>query len=178
MNTQEAEMKAVQAAQAKTNLTKWGINSVIFLFALLIIVYYMINLDVNINIVAAVAIAGLGSVWFTGWKRGKQLFRQFYTSELAHTLDIPLEQIQNGVDKLEVPESVLTRREIEILGHMAEGCSNKMIASQLNISGHTVKQHISRLMIKLNANDRTHAVAIALRAGIIPLKQPHPTPLD
>ena len=96
------------------------------------------------------------------------MFRQFYTSELASALEIPLEKIEQGAAKLEIPETILTTREIEIFNYMAEGCSNKMIASELEISGHTVKQHISRMMIKLNANDRTHAVAIAFRAGIIP----------
>ena len=70
----------------------------------------------------------------------------------------------------EVPEvmpraSALSSREIEILGYVARGKSNKQIANLSQISGHTVKNHLASIMWKLNANDRTHAVVIALRRG-------------
>lgn len=62
-----------------------------------------------------------------------------------------------------------TSREIEVLGLVAEGLRNREIAERLFISEETVKVHIKHLMEKLAANDRTQAVAIAIRRGIIQL---------
>jgi len=65
--------------------------------------------------------------------------------------------------------SPLTPREIEILNCIAEGNSNRGIAHMLGISEQTVKNHIASVMRKLIANDRTHAVVLALRQGLIRL---------
>ena len=62
-----------------------------------------------------------------------------------------------------------TAREVEILRAVAAGQSNKMIAAQLAISEETVKTHMKSVLSKLGANDRTHAVTIALRRGIFPV---------
>jgi DNA-binding NarL/FixJ family response regulator len=61
----------------------------------------------------------------------------------------------------------LTARELEVLRLIREGYRNKQIADQLTISENTVNFHIKNLMEKLRANDRTHAVTIALRRGIL-----------
>jgi DNA-binding NarL/FixJ family response regulator len=61
----------------------------------------------------------------------------------------------------------LTNREIEVLKQVAEGNANKLIAVRLEISEETVKAHMKNILSKLNANDRTHAVTIALKRGII-----------
>ena len=61
----------------------------------------------------------------------------------------------------------LTPREIEILGMMAEGLGNKILAARLGISEHTVKFHIASIFAKLNAGSRTEAVTIGLRQGLI-----------
>jgi DNA-binding NarL/FixJ family response regulator len=66
-----------------------------------------------------------------------------------------------------VMDEPLSGREIEVLQRIAAGGSNKVIASQLSISEDTVKSHIRNIMGKLSANDRTHAVTIAIRRGII-----------
>ena len=57
----------------------------------------------------------------------------------------------------------LTEREIEVLKVIAAGCSNKLAADRLLISEDTVKGHVRNILSKLKANDRTHAVTIALR---------------
>jgi DNA-binding NarL/FixJ family response regulator len=64
-------------------------------------------------------------------------------------------------------DDVLSAREIEVLRHVAAGNSNKIIASNLNLSEHTVKGHIKNVLSKLGASDRTHAVMIALRRGFL-----------
>lgn len=64
-------------------------------------------------------------------------------------------------------EEGLTPRELQILTLIAGGGSNKWIAQELAISEDTVKGHVSNILAKLNANDRTHAVTLAIRRGAI-----------
>lgn len=66
-------------------------------------------------------------------------------------------------------EEDLTAREIDVLRLIATGNSNKEIAACLSIGEETVKSHIANMLEKLAANDRTHAVTIALKRGIIEL---------
>jgi DNA-binding NarL/FixJ family response regulator len=69
-------------------------------------------------------------------------------------------------------ESDLTPRELEVLALIRDGHRNKQIAARLAISETTVNFHIKNLAQKLGANDRTHAVTIALRRGLLPLQPP------
>jgi DNA-binding NarL/FixJ family response regulator len=64
-------------------------------------------------------------------------------------------------------DELLTRREVDVLQKMAGGNRNRDIAEQLFISEETVKGHVKHIMEKLRASDRTEAVAIAVRRGII-----------
>jgi DNA-binding NarL/FixJ family response regulator len=66
-------------------------------------------------------------------------------------------------------DDALTEREIDVLRHVAGGNRNRDIADRLFISEETVKVHIKHIMEKLGASDRTQAVAIAVRRGIIQL---------
>jgi len=66
-----------------------------------------------------------------------------------------------------VSDEALTEREKDVLKHVAGGNRNREIAEQLFISEDTVKVHVKHIMEKLGANDRTEAVTIALRRGII-----------
>jgi DNA-binding NarL/FixJ family response regulator len=66
-----------------------------------------------------------------------------------------------------VIEEGLTEREIDILARVAKGNSNKMIASQLDVSEATVKYHLKSILSKLGASDRTHAVTIAMKRGFL-----------
>jgi DNA-binding NarL/FixJ family response regulator len=67
------------------------------------------------------------------------------------------------------PDDELTDREIEVLRRVAAGKSNKLIAAELDISEGTVKTHMKSILPKLDASDRTHAVMIALKRGILDL---------
>jgi DNA-binding NarL/FixJ family response regulator len=64
-------------------------------------------------------------------------------------------------------EEDLTARELEVLALIREGNKNRQIADQLSISETTVNFHIKNIVDKLQANDRTHAVTIALRRGLL-----------
>ncbi len=66
-------------------------------------------------------------------------------------------------------DDALTPAEISVLRLIAAGNANKEIADQLSISEETVKSRVKNILSKLNANDRTHAVTIALKRGIIEL---------
>lgn len=66
-----------------------------------------------------------------------------------------------------VADAILTEREIEVLRKVAVGTPNKMIASQLGVSEATVKTHMKSILLKLGANDRTHAVTIAMKRGFL-----------
>ena len=61
----------------------------------------------------------------------------------------------------------LSEREIEVLRKVARGISNKIIADDLEVTERTIKAHMSSIMCKLGANDRTHAVTIAMKRGFI-----------
>jgi DNA-binding NarL/FixJ family response regulator len=63
----------------------------------------------------------------------------------------------------------LTVREIEVLRLIATGNANKEIGVKLSVGEDTVKRHVTNILGKLDANDRTHAVTIALKRGIIEL---------
>lgn len=64
-------------------------------------------------------------------------------------------------------DDALTKREVEVLRQVAAGNANKMIAFHLDVSEETIKAHMRSILSKLGANDRTHAVTIALKRGII-----------
>jgi DNA-binding NarL/FixJ family response regulator len=66
-------------------------------------------------------------------------------------------------------DDALSPREVDVLRLIADGNANKAIASQLSITEETVKGHVKNILAKLAASDRTHAVTIALKRGIIDL---------
>jgi DNA-binding NarL/FixJ family response regulator len=66
-------------------------------------------------------------------------------------------------------EEDLTARELDVLRLIRDGYRNKQIADELAIAESTVNFHIKNLVEKLSANDRTHAVTIAIRRGLLPL---------
>jgi DNA-binding NarL/FixJ family response regulator len=75
--------------------------------------------------------------------------------------EVALELAMHAADQL------LSAREMEVLQSVAQGQSNKGIARLLGIAEETVKTHISSVLAKLKANDRTHAVLIGMKRGMI-----------
>jgi two-component system response regulator DegU len=78
-----------------------------------------------------------------------------------------LNQFSGLTRTMEGVAAPLTKRETQILTYVAEGNTNKEIAHILSISEQTIKNHVSAILRKLNANDRAHAVALALHGGWI-----------
>jgi len=89
--------------------------------------------------------------------------RQVYAGKMR----IPPEVVSQLAEHM--GEEALTERETEVLQRIAGGNRNRDIAEQLFISEETVKVHIRHIMEKLGASDRTQAVAIGVRRGIIQL---------
>ncbi len=65
------------------------------------------------------------------------------------------------------PLVTLTKREIEVLALLALGMKNKQIADILHVSRHTVHFHLSKVYLKIGANNRTHAVMLAIAHEIV-----------
>lgn len=75
----------------------------------------------------------------------------------------------NGPQQAGVDYERLTPRELEVLGLLTEGLTNKQVAENLVLSEKTVKNHINNIFTKLRVNDRTQAVVRALRTGLVRL---------
>ncbi len=78
-----------------------------------------------------------------------------------------LDQFRGFTKTMKGITAPLTKRETQILTYVAEGNTNKEIAHILSISEQTIKNHVSAILRKLNANDRAHAVTLALQSGWI-----------
>lgn len=90
-----------------------------------------------------------------------------------------LNQFRGFTRTMEGIAAPLTKRETQILTYVAEGNTNKEIAHILTISEQTIKNHVSAILRKLNANDRAHAVTLALHRGwISPEAKPRKAPGD
>jgi two-component system response regulator DegU len=83
-----------------------------------------------------------------------------------------LSQFNELSQQQEVKEliSPLTSREVEIVNYMAQGFANKQIAAKLNISEQTIKNHVTSILGKLDANARTEAVVKAIKKGLITIE--------
>ena len=81
--------------------------------------------------------------------------------DAAEPADIVMSDARAGFAAASEPDSLLTARELEVLGAIGEGLTNKAIARKLGISLHTVKFHVESLFRKLGARTRTEALARA-----------------
>lgn len=79
------------------------------------------------------------------------------------------QMVENPAERL----TVLTAREQDVLGRVAEGATNKEIAETMHVSVHTIKSHMRKILSKLHANGRHEAALLALREGLIPPSRDH-----
>jgi DNA-binding NarL/FixJ family response regulator len=92
-----------------------------------------------------------------------QTIRSVHAGRKAMSVDIAAQVAEH------IGEEGLTPKEIDVLRLIAAGNANKEIAAQLSITEETVKSRVKNILDKLGANDRTHAVTIGLKRGIIEL---------
>jgi len=79
----ESEQRAILRAKDRARTARWDLNIAIFLFAVLIIIMVLLFQGVTLEVVAPIAVVGLGMVWLVGWKQGRQLYDRFIEEELA-----------------------------------------------------------------------------------------------
>jgi DNA-binding NarL/FixJ family response regulator len=92
-----------------------------------------------------------------------QTIRAVHAGQKRLSAEVAAEIAEHGTD------DALTPREIDVLRLIANGNTNKEIAGKLSLTEETVKGHVKNILAKLGVNDRTHAVTIALKRGIIDL---------
>ena len=149
----------------KRTVLVYGIVAGAIILALRLIEYRFLVVEHSLEIyggLVAFLFAGLG-IWL-----GLKLTRPKETLVVREVLvphppDAPFSPDASNIERLG-----LTPREIEIVGLIAQGHSNREIAGQLFVSENTVKTHSANLFAKLSAKRRTQAVQIAKEAGIIP----------
>lgn len=95
---------------------------------------------------------------------------RYLDSALAQVLAAPVPAQQNGP-----PRQALSRREHQVLQLIADGLENQAIANVLFVSVETVRTHVKSILRKLATRDRTHAVAVAFRSGVL-MVDPPPVP--
>ena len=101
-----------------------------------------------------------------------EILGEFSSIGAARRAGIPFDAMMiagNDHADEQIPAEALTTREIQVLELMAEGLSNKGIASALGVSDQTVKFHVASISGKLGASNRTDAVRLAVRRGLITL---------
>lgn len=131
--------------------------------------------------------AGARVVMLTTYSRDAQARRALQAgaagyllkSMLRHELADTLRRVHSGLRTIPVEiaqdlaahvgEDELSAREVEVLRHVALGRSNKRVGQELDVTEDTIKGHMKGILAKLGANDRTHAVMLALQRGIIEL---------
>jgi DNA-binding CsgD family transcriptional regulator len=159
---QSVEQRVAKRANEKALSARWNVNIVIFANAVFVAVVLMGIEGVAIEILAPVAVAGLSMIWLVSWLRWKRLYHQFYEEELSQ-----IDEVSHDERKETPVESPLSSREIQILSLIASGYVNKQVATEFGISEHTIKNHMTHILEKLDVCDRTHAVVIAMQNGWI-----------
>ena len=147
----------------------YGLCGGLLIAALQLIEYRFIVVEHSIEIyggLTALIFAGVG-IWL-----GLRLTRKeqvIIERELIVEREVPVPAgTPFALNEARLQELTITRRELEILGLIAHGLSNREIAENLFVSENTVKTHSSRLFDKLSAKRRTQAVQIGKTLGLIP----------
>jgi DNA-binding CsgD family transcriptional regulator len=147
----------------KRTVLLYGLIGGLFIAALQFFQYRFLVIEHSLEIyggLVAALFAGLG-IWL-GLKLTK-------TRVVVQEVPVPVRVSEPfSVNTASVEKLGLTPRELEILALIAEGLSNREIASRLFVSENTVKTHSANLFSKLSARRRTQAVQIAKEAGVIP----------
>lgn len=164
-----------QRAKERAAPLRWSVDSVILGYVCLATVIIMSLKEVALAITILTALLGIALVWLSSWLRIRKLENKFHEEEVDDYAELSRSKSSKQSRTLEAQslvssaESPLTPRELAVLEQMAKGRTNKEIASALQISSQTVKNHISHILWKLDVSDRTAAVLAALHRGWIKL---------
>ncbi len=83
---EESKRLVKRRATERARVARWDLNVAVFLFAVLIIVIILLFQGIGVEVVAPVAIFGLSMVWLVGWRRGRQLYQDYYQEEMEARL--------------------------------------------------------------------------------------------
>jgi DNA-binding CsgD family transcriptional regulator len=174
INTKDLRLRKLlhQRARDSVSSLRWNVKTLIFVYAVLIIVIILTILGLNSLIVASVAVLGLVMIWLFSWLKLRNLEKKFYQQEIHDYKELLSSEPRNNhkeksLGSVSSMQIQLTPRELEILIQMATGKINKQIAYDLGISEMTVKNHIRHIFWKLDVDSRTAAVLLSLRRGLI-----------
>jgi len=95
-------------------------------------------------------------------------------SEIGNLLGVSKQRAHQILKLVKGADTSLTDRELVILRYVAMGNTNKEISKTLNLDEQTIKNKVSVILAKLNANNRAHAVALAMQRRIISLEELKP----
>jgi len=156
-------------ARERAKSVRWDANIAITFYVLFVIVLFLRLGKADTFLVTALAAAGLAGLWTAANLRAKRLEKRLFREEVEYYCKIISGETPGHLlAEPEMPASkLLSKREIEVLGQIACGLSNKEIAVALGISAQTVKNHISHILTKLEVGDRTSAVLIGITEGWI-----------
>ncbi len=152
--------------RAARDILLYGLCGGVLIVVLRVTEYRFLVIEHSVEIYAALVaalFAGLG-IWLglTLTRKKPEVIRETIIKE------VPAARDPFVVDEARVSQLGITSRELEILGLIAAGLSNREIADRLFVSENTVKTHSSRLFDKLGAKRRTQAVQIGKTARLIP----------
>lgn len=162
-----------QKARERAITLRWNTNNLLLAYVNLIVVIILTLIGVDNTIVALVAVFGLALLWLFSRLQVKKLEDKFYEQEIRNYTESSSGEPSNISNRAEASnlvstaESLLTHRELDILGYIVKGMTNKEAAYELKISTQTVKNHVAHIFWKLDVNDRTSAVLVAIGRGWI-----------
>ena len=144
------------------SILAYGASAGLLIALLKFIDYRFLVLDHSVEIYGALVAALFSAVgiWF-GLKLTKEKI-------VVKHVEVVVPASPFVFNRAKADELTLTAREVEVLGLMAEGLSNKQMAERLFVSENTIKTHCSRVFDKLGAGRRTQAVQIGKQHGLIP----------
>ena len=102
---EEVKRLVTRHARERARVARWDLNVAVFLFAVLIIVIILLFQGIGVEVVAPVAIFGLAMVWLVGWRRGRQLYRDFYQEEMEVRL-LELERKKKSEGKEAIDQAI------------------------------------------------------------------------
>jgi ATP/maltotriose-dependent transcriptional regulator MalT len=148
----------------------YGVTGGVLIVALRLIEFRFLVIEHSIEIYGALIaalFAALG-IWLGLKLTRKQEVVLLKEVEVVKEVPVPISTEPFTVNEEQQRQLGITKRELEILEHIAQGLSNREIAGKLFVSENTVKTHSSRLFDKLGAKRRTQAVQIGKEIGLIP----------
>ena len=148
----------------------YGLTGGVLIVVLRLIEFRFLVIEHSIEIYGALIaalFAALG-IWLGLKLTRKQEVVLLKEVEVVKEVPVPISSTPFTVNEDQQRQLGITKRELEILEHIAQGLSNREIADKLFVSENTVKTHSSRLFDKLGAKRRTQAVQIGKEIGLIP----------